>query len=85
LHFNLAFIGFGVVGQGLLEILVRKREWLKKEYKFEWNLVAISDIMKGSKYNPEGLNAQNCLSEVKSKRNIKDTNNKIKGNITYSL
>ncbi|OLS24713.1 MAG: Homoserine dehydrogenase [Candidatus Heimdallarchaeota archaeon LC_3] len=68
--YNLAFIGFGVVGQGLLEILVNKRDWLKNQYGFEWNLVAISDIMKGSKYNPEGLNAKKCLEEVKSNGNI---------------
>jgi homoserine dehydrogenase len=69
--YKLAFIGFGVVGQGLLEILVNKREWLKDHYEFEWTLVAISDILKGSKYNPDGLNAKECLEEVKSKGNIK--------------
>jgi homoserine dehydrogenase len=70
--YNLAFIGFGVVGQGLLEILVNKRDWLKDQYGFEWNLVAISDIIKGSKYDPEGLNAKKCLEEVNSKGIIKD-------------
>jgi homoserine dehydrogenase len=70
--YKLAFIGFGVVGQGLLEILVNKREWLKEQYGFDWNLVAISDIMKGSKYNPDGLDAKQCLSETKSKGHIKE-------------
>ncbi len=70
--YKLAFIGFGVVGQGLLEILVSKQDWLKKEYGFDWKLVAISDIIKGSKYNPEGLDATSCLDAVKTKGNIKD-------------
>ncbi len=28
MHFKLAFIGFGVVGQGLTEILIEKKDWL---------------------------------------------------------
>lgn len=68
--YRLAFIGFGVVGQGLLEILVNKRDWLQSLYGFKWTLVAISDINKGSKYNPDGLDSQLCLNEVKSKGNI---------------
>lgn len=30
MHFKLAFIGFGVVGQGLIEILIEKKIYLKK-------------------------------------------------------
>ena len=70
--YNLAFVGFGVVGQGLLEILVNKRDWLKEQYGFEWKLVAISDIVKGSKYNPDSLDAEKILGEVTSKGHIKD-------------
>ncbi|MFW9928083.1 MAG: homoserine dehydrogenase [Candidatus Thorarchaeota archaeon] len=68
--YRLAFIGFGVVGQGLLEILVEKQNFLKQEYGFEWKLVAISDIVKGCKYNPDGLNATEILDEVKLNGNI---------------
>ena len=55
MHFKLAFIGFGTVGQGLSEILLEKKEMLKKKYNFTWTVVAISDIMKGSVYDKNGL------------------------------
>ena len=32
MKFNLALIGFGTVGQGLIEILMNKQDFLKKEY-----------------------------------------------------
>ncbi len=56
MKFKLAFIGFGVVGQGLAEILHRKEERLKEKYDFEFEVLAISDVELGSIYNPEGLN-----------------------------
>ena len=34
MHFKLAFIGFGTVGQGLSEILLEKTEMLAKKYDF---------------------------------------------------
>lgn len=53
--FKLAFIGFGVVGQGLAEILREKRDRLKERYDFEFEVVAVSDVKLGSVYDPEGL------------------------------
>ena len=64
--YNLALIGFGTVGQGLIEILVDKKEWLKEEYNFEWRLVAISDLLKGAIYDPQGLDPEKCLNLVKN-------------------
>ena len=69
--FKLAFIGFGVVGQGLLEDLIKKREWLKQTYNFEWKIVAISDIIKGSIYDPDGLDPEKCLDLVRKNGDIK--------------
>ena len=48
LHFKLAFIGFGTVGQGLSEILLEKEKMLDEKYGFQWTVVAISDFVKGS-------------------------------------
>ncbi len=53
MHFKLAFIGFGTVGQGLTEILLEKKEMLEKKHNFrEIGLkpVSFSD-MKDSKLN----------------------------------
>ncbi|MGM0865176.1 MAG: homoserine dehydrogenase [Bacillota bacterium] len=58
---KLAFIGFGVVGQGLAEILRDKKEMLQEKENFQANIVAISDLMKGSIYHPNGLDIDTAL------------------------
>jgi homoserine dehydrogenase len=55
-------IGFGTVGQGLCEILLSKSEQLKTDYGFEWEVVAVSDMLKGSVYAPDGLDVKKLLS-----------------------
>ncbi|KLV28870.1 homoserine dehydrogenase [Priestia megaterium] len=69
---KLAFIGFGVVGQGLAEILRDKRETLKKEEGFEGEIVAISDFRKGSIYHPNGLNIDTILQVVNETGNLEN-------------
>jgi homoserine dehydrogenase len=59
---KLALLGFGTVGQGLCEILLSKSEQLKARYGFEWEVVAVSDMLKGSVYSPDGLDAKKLLS-----------------------
>ncbi len=58
---KLAFIGFGVVGQGLAGILLEKKEELKKKYGFEYSIVAVSDFNKGSAYKADGLDVAKLL------------------------
>jgi len=70
MHFNLAFIGFGTVGQGLTEILLDKKEMLLEKYDFSYDVVAISDIMKGSVYDKNGLNLKKILKLVKSGKKL---------------
>lgn len=62
---KLAFIGFGVVGQGLAEILQDKKEVLKKGEGFDAVIVAISDLMKGSIYHPSGLDIDTAIQVLK--------------------
>lgn len=59
---KLALIGFGTVGQGLCEILLSKGEQLKADHGFEWEVVAVSDMLKGSVYSPDGLDVKKLLS-----------------------
>jgi homoserine dehydrogenase len=61
LKFNIAFIGFGTVGQGLAQILTEKRDFLKSKLGFEYNVVAISDIKKGSVAYENGLDMLKIL------------------------
>jgi homoserine dehydrogenase len=67
---KLALIGFGTVGQGLCEILISKREYLKNTYNFDFEIVAISDFIKGSVYSPSGLDIKKCLELVKYEKSL---------------
>ena len=79
MKFNLAFIGFGTVGQGLTEILIEKKDFLKKEHNFEYSIVAISDMLKGSVYNEAGLEPQQLLSLVEETGKVDGYADGIKG------
>ena len=79
MHCKLAFIGFGTVGQGLIEILLEKKELLAEKFDFHWSIVAISDTMKGSVYDEKGLDAEKILNLVKSGKKVDDYPSGIKG------
>ena len=70
MNFKLAFIGFGVVAQGLMEILIEKKELLKKKYNFTYDIVAISDILKGSVYDKNGLDMVKVLNLIKQGKTL---------------
>mgnify|MGYP005844632015 CR=1 FL=1 len=79
---KLAFIGFGGVGQALAKILLNRNEELKRDEGFDAEVVAISDIMKGSIYHPNGLDIQKVLEILTDKGNLEqypDTPGLIKG------
>lgn len=69
---NIAFIGFGVVGQGLAEILCDRGETLRDSVGLDANVVAISDPVKGSLYHPDGLDIKRVLKLVKETGHIRD-------------
>ena len=79
MHFKLAFIGYGTVGQGLTEILLEKKDLLVKKYDFNYTIVAISDIMKGSVYDENGLDMKKILELVKSGTKLDEYPTGIKG------
>jgi len=68
MRFDLAFIGFGTVGRGLAELLLEKREELKKKYGLEWRVVAISDIKAGSILDDSGIDLREAsrLAEART-------------------
>ncbi len=69
---KLALIGFGTVGQGLCEILLSKNEYLKEMYDFEWEVVAVSDMLKGSVYAPDGLDVPALLDLVSNGKSLEE-------------
>jgi homoserine dehydrogenase len=79
MDFKLAFIGFGVVAQGLTEILMEKKDMLSKKYDFNYTIVAISDTIKGSVYDEKGLDMEKILDIVKNKKKLEEYPTGIKG------
>lgn len=69
---NIALLGFGVVGQGFVEILHANRDSLYSKYGLDARIVAISDILKGSLYHPSGLNIGKILQIVKETGKLDD-------------
>jgi homoserine dehydrogenase len=69
---RVAMIGFGTVGSNFARVLYEKRKMLKDRYGLECEIVAVSDIKRGSVYDPKGLDIAELL------RLIKETN-KIEG------
>jgi len=69
---NLAFIGFGVVGQGLAEILIDKKEELEEKHDFTFRVVAICDTLKGSINNPDGIDLKAALDAVNEGKKLDD-------------
>jgi len=63
---KIALIGFGTVGQGLLEILRDKGAELQAKYGFEAQIVAVATRSKGTLYNPTGLDIPTLLSAAKA-------------------
>lgn len=65
---RIILIGFGTVGQGFCEILLNKKNELKNDFGFKWDIVGISDLFFGTVYNPKGLDLPLMLEEAKAKQ-----------------
>jgi len=51
----IALVGFGTVAQGLCKILLEKRDILKRDHQFEFEIVAVSTRSRGTMFHPAGL------------------------------
>lgn len=61
---KLALIGFGVVGQGLAEILRDKADDLRQSYDFAPQIIAVATQRRGSLFHPDGLKIDDLLTSV---------------------
>ncbi len=61
---RLAMIGFGNVGQGFAQILSSHGARLREQYGLDFVIVAVSDLIKGSVFQQEGLDPQALLQAV---------------------
>lgn len=59
---KLGLIGCGTVGQGLLQILHDKKDYLRDAFGFEARVVAIADKLKGTLLIPEGIDISEVLA-----------------------
>lgn len=59
---RLMLIGFGTVGQGFAELLLEKEAELADRYGLRPKVVAIGDMLKGSAYNPDGIDLSQALA-----------------------
>ena len=61
---RLIIIGFGTVGQGLVEILLTKKKELQEKHNFHYAIVAVSDWQKGVIASAAGLDEDTLLSLI---------------------
>lgn len=62
--YRLALIGFGNVGQGFAQILCEFGSCYEKDFGARFLITAVSDLQKGSLYNPDGLDPADLLNSV---------------------
>jgi homoserine dehydrogenase len=69
---RLLFVGFGTVAQGLSEILIEKRDELEARYGLDWKVTGIVDMLKGSAYDPKGLDLEKIMAMVAGGQSISE-------------
>ncbi|MBL4589845.1 MAG: homoserine dehydrogenase [Alphaproteobacteria bacterium] len=79
MEIKLIIIGFGNVGQGLAQILEDKNNFYKDNFNCDFSLVAVCDSLKGSLYDPQGLNISELLQAVKAGRSLESIDAPTKG------
>ncbi len=68
--FNLAFLGFGNVGQALGRLLITKHKTLRERYRIDWRVVGIATSRHGSAIHPEGIDLEHALELAVAGKNL---------------
>ncbi len=76
---RVAIIGFGTVGSSFARVLHEKGRMLGDRYGLECEIVAVSDIRRGSVYDPKGLDVGELLRLVKESNSIEGYRGGVKG------
>ena len=69
---RIGLIGCGTVGQGLLEILDRKKDSLRDEHGFEAKVVGITDKLRGTLVMPKGIDIPTVLEVLGRGANLSE-------------
>ncbi len=67
-HVRLSIVGFGVVGQGLAELLATKQQELHHKYDLDVKVVSVANARSGFIYREEGLELATLLELAAAKR-----------------
>ncbi len=65
---RLAIVGFGVVGQGLAELLHTKKEFLQQQFDLSVTLVGVANARSGFIYKEDGLDIPMMLEMVAARQ-----------------
>ncbi len=65
-HLRLSLAGFGVVGQGLAELLYIKQEQLRREFGLDVKIVSVANARHGCVYREEGLDISTLMELVRT-------------------
>ena len=76
---KLLLLGFGTVGQGLAELLIKKESELRDKYGLKCQVIGIADMLKGSILNNKGIDLKAALEKVKSGGQLTDLGEAFKG------
>src|SRR5437867_2283133 len=67
-HICLSIIGFGVVGQGLAELLTTKQALLRHDFGLEVTLISVANARHGFIYREDGLDIPTLLELAAARR-----------------
>jgi homoserine dehydrogenase len=71
-HVRLSIIGFGVVGQGLAELLAAKKDMLRHKFDVDVLLVSVANSRHGFIYREEGLDIPVLLELATARRSLSE-------------
>jgi homoserine dehydrogenase len=71
-HLRLSIIGFGVVGQGLAELLHSKRAVLQQQFGLDVTLVSVANSRHGFIYREDGLDIPTLLALAAQRKPLTD-------------
>ena len=72
---NLAFLGFGHVGQAFARLMLDRRAWLLKEFNLEWKVTGIATRNHGMAIDHSGLPIEKILASSKRGLNLERYHN----------
>jgi len=76
---RLLILGFGNVGQGLADLLIKKEKILQDKHGLKIDVVGIADMLKGSIHNANGINLKEAYDKAQSGGKLSDLSNKFDG------